>query len=95
MIVDIKVVAADRPHTFSFRWVYPPDVEPAEGNSMLVTFTLTADGDERTRLRVVETGVDALDWSDDDKDRYVEQHRHGWETHGDQLRQLLSPPSGP
>jgi uncharacterized protein YndB with AHSA1/START domain len=95
MIVDITVVAADHPHTFSFRWVYPLGVEPVEGNSMLVTFTLTADGDERTRLHVVETGLDALDWSDDDKDRYVEQHRHGWEAHGDKLRQLLSSRPGP
>jgi len=94
MIVDITVVAADRPHTFSFRWIYPPGVVPAEGNSMLVTFTLTADGEERTLLRVVETGLDALDWSDGDKDTYVEQHRQGWQTHGDKLRDVLSSQPG-
>jgi uncharacterized protein YndB with AHSA1/START domain len=93
-IVDIMVVAADRPHTFSFRWSYPQGVVPAEGNSMLVTFTLTADGDERTQLRVFETGLDELDWADDAKDRYVDDHLNGWQTHGDRLRHVLSSASG-
>jgi len=48
-VVGITVVAADRPHRFSYRWVYPPGERATEANSTLVTFTLVADGDERTR----------------------------------------------
>ena len=38
-------------------------VSPAEGNSVLVEFTLTAEGDG-TRLRVVESGIQALEWAE-------------------------------
>jgi len=88
-IVDVTVVAAERPHRFSFRWVYPPGEKATADNSMLVTFTLVADGVERTRLRVVETGLNQLDWPDDDKQTYLEQHRHGWQIHGDKLQALF------
>lgn len=88
-IVDVTVVAAERPHRFSFRWVYPPGEKATADNSMLVTFTLVADGVERTRLRVVETGLNQLDWPDDDKHTYLEQHRHGWQIHGDKLQALF------
>ncbi|MDQ1412628.1 MAG: hypothetical protein QOE07_1216 [Acidimicrobiaceae bacterium] len=89
-IVGITVVAADRPHRFSYRWVYPPGVRATEANSTLVTFTLVADGDERTRLRVVETGLDQMDMPDDDKQKFFEQHRHGWQVQGDRLRDLFA-----
>ena len=48
------------------------------GNSMLVEFTLTPEGDERTRLRVVESGHELLAWPDTDKERYADEHRDGW-----------------
>lgn len=89
LVVDITVVAADRPHRFSFRWCYPAGDRATAGNSTLVTFTLTADGDARTRLRVVETGLDQLDWSGADKQRFADEHRHGWEVQGDRLRDLF------
>jgi len=89
LVVDITVVAADRPHRFSFRWCYPPGDHATADNSTLVTFTLTADGDTRTLLRVAETGLDQLDWPDDDKQTYVDQHRHGWQERGDKLRDLF------
>ena len=89
-IVGITVVAADRPHRFSYRWVYPPGERATEANSTLVTFTLVADGDERTRLRVVETGLDQMDMADDEKHKFLEQHRHGWQVQGDRLRDLFA-----
>jgi uncharacterized protein YndB with AHSA1/START domain len=89
-IVGITVVAADRPHRFSYRWVYPPGERATETNSTLVTFTLVADGDERTRLRVVETGLDQMDMADDEKEKFLEQHRHGWHVQGDRLRDLFA-----
>ena len=89
LVVDITVVEAERPHRFSYRWCYPAGDQATADNSTLVTFTLTADGDARTRLRVVETGLDELDWPDDDKQKFVDQHQHGWEERGDALRDLF------
>lgn len=90
LVVNITVVAADRPHRFSFRWIHPAGVTPTAENSVLVTFTLTERGAERTQLRVAETGIEGLDWPDEEKTRYVDQHRHGWQTYGDKLRDLFT-----
>jgi uncharacterized protein YndB with AHSA1/START domain len=89
-VVGITVVAADRPHTFSYRWVYPPGERATEANSTLVTFTLVAVGDERTRLRVVESGLDRMDISEDEKQQFLEEHRRGWQVQGDRLRDLFA-----
>ena len=89
-VVDITVVVAERPHRFSFRWCYPPGDQATAGNSTLVTFTLTADGEARTRLRVVETGLDQLDWPDGDKRKFVDEHTHGWQERGNALRYLFA-----
>lgn len=89
-VVDITVVAADRPHRFAYRWVYPPGERATETNSTLVTFTLVADGDERTRLRVVESGLERMDMTDDEKQQFFEDHRHGWQVQGDRLRDLFA-----
>jgi uncharacterized protein YndB with AHSA1/START domain len=96
-VVGITVVEADRPHRFSYRWVYPPGDDATETNSTLVTFTLVSDGDERTRLRVVESGLDRIDMTDDEKQRFLEEHRHGWEVQGNRLRDLFGAghPSAP
>lgn len=89
-VVGITVVAADRPHRFSYRWVYPPGERATEANSTLVTFTLVADGVDRTRLRVVETGLDEMDLAEDEKQKFFEQHRDGWQVQGDRLRELFA-----
>jgi hypothetical protein len=39
--------------------------------------------------RVVETGLDQLDWPDADKQKFVDEHRHGWQERGDALRDLF------
>jgi len=88
--VDITVVAAERPHRFSYRWCYPAGDRATPDNSTLVTFTLTADGDARTRLRVTESGLDQLDWPDADKQKFVGEHSHGWQVQGDRLRDLFA-----
>ena len=49
----IDVQSVEPPSQSSFRWNHPAGQEPTPGNSMLVEFTLVAEG-ERTRLRVVE-----------------------------------------
>jgi hypothetical protein len=60
------------------------------GNSMLVEFTLTPEGDERTRLRVVESGHELLAWPDAEKQRYADEHQAGWAEYLDRLATLLA-----
>jgi uncharacterized protein YndB with AHSA1/START domain len=60
------------------------------GNSILVEFTLTPEGDERTRLRVAESGHEVLAWADAEKERYADEHRGGWATYLDRLAHLLA-----
>ncbi len=74
----VVVEVVDPPARFSFRWNYPLDEEPARGNSMLVEFTLVSEGDERTRLRVTESGHELRDWPEAEKQRYADEHREGW-----------------
>jgi len=74
----LVVVAVEPPRRFTFRWSHPDGEAPVPGNSVLVEFTLTEEGNDRTRLRVSETGLGAIRWADEDKARYVAEHRHGW-----------------
>lgn len=93
MTARISVEAVDRPRLFSFRWGHPEGEQPREGNSMLVAFTLTPEG-EGTRLRVVESGLASLVWPEEQKVTYVDEHIHGWETHLASLRTYLNRQSG-
>ena len=72
---------------FSFRWNYPPGEEPVAGNSMLVEFTLTPEGEGRTHLRVTESGHELRTWPDAEKQRYADEHSDGW---GDFLDRLVT-----
>ena len=92
LVAHLCVVDVDRPHRYSFRWSHPDGEEPTPSNSVLVTFTLTADGPERTVLRVEETGLEALDWPEARKHDYADDHRRGWETLAGRLRELMAPP---
>jgi len=91
----VVVEAVDPPVRFSFRWNHPRGEEPVAGNSMLVEFTLTPLGEERTRLRVVESGHELRDWPDAEKERYADEHRDGWVEYLDRLAGVLAEgPSG-
>ena len=57
---------------------------------MLVEFTLTPVGAERTRLRVVESGHELLAWPDAEKERYADEHRDGWVEYLDRLADVLA-----
>lgn len=85
----VVVEVVDPPTRFSFRWNCPPGEEPVAGNSMLVEFTLTPEGDERTRLRVVESGHEQIAWPDAERERYAAEHQGGWGTFLDRLGSLL------
>jgi uncharacterized protein YndB with AHSA1/START domain len=90
---QVVVEVVDPPTRFSFRWNHPAGEDPVAGNSLLVEFTLAADGDDRTRLRVVESGLELLAWPDSERDRYAEEHRGGWATFIDRLAALLAQPA--
>ncbi len=74
-VVDVE------PHTrFSYRWAPfqdPAGEEPGDGNSTLVEFTLTPEGDG-TRLRVVESGFSTLATSDEQRQKNLEGNTRGW-----------------
>ena len=83
----VVVETVDPPYRFSFRWNHPAGSDPVAGNSMLVEFTLTPEGPERTRLKVTETGHEICPWPEEEKLRYAGEHQEGW---GDFLAQLAA-----
>ena len=86
----VGVETVDPPTRFSFRWNHPSGEEPVAGNSMLIEFTLTPEGSERTRLRVSESGHELLAWPNAEKERYADEHRGGWAEYLDRLAHLLA-----
>ncbi|MFY9929992.1 MAG: SRPBCC domain-containing protein [Streptosporangiaceae bacterium] len=86
----VVVETVDPPTRFAFRWNHPRGEEPVAGNSQLVEFTLTPEGDERTRLRVVESGHELRAWPEATKQRYADEHQDGWGEFLDRLAVLTS-----
>jgi uncharacterized protein YndB with AHSA1/START domain len=84
-VVNVQVERLDPPHFFSFRWNYPDGAEPTETNAPLVEFSLEAQGDA-TRLRLVESGLEAIARSDEDKQTYFTEHSSGWARIVERLR---------
>ena len=74
---DISIEAVDPLRRFAFRWLYPAGSMPNSRNSTLVEFTLSSEA-AGTRLRVVESGFDQIDWSDAEKAHEVDSHTRGW-----------------
>jgi uncharacterized protein YndB with AHSA1/START domain len=75
---QLQVEAIEPPRRFAFRWVQPQGTVVRADSSMLVEFTLHPDGDG-TRLRVVESGFDTVDWSDESTAKYADDHSRGWQ----------------
>ena len=73
-----RVERVEPPHVFAFRWAPALSSEPADGDLLLVEFTLTPEG-EGTRLTVVETGFAQLVGSDEERRGHFDGHRRGWE----------------
>jgi uncharacterized protein YndB with AHSA1/START domain len=86
----VVVETVDPPTRFSFRWNHPRGEEPVPGNSQLVEFTLTQEAAERTRLRVIESGHELRTWPDAEKQRYADEHLHGWGEFLDRLATLVA-----
>ncbi len=81
----LQIEAFDPPHRFAFRWLHEQGTKPRPENSMLVEFTLHPEAGN-TRLRVVESGFDQIDWSDERKAKYAQDHSHGWQFYLGRLR---------
>jgi len=81
----LHVVAFDPPHRFAYRWLHERGASARPENSMLVEFILHAEPGH-TRLRVVESGFDQVDWTDEEKITYLEEHSRGWQAILEQLR---------
>ena len=75
---QLHVEAVEPPRRFAFRWVSRPGLILCNNNSLLVEFILEPENGS-TRLRVVESGFDAIDWSDEEKAKYAEEHANGWQ----------------
>ena len=84
------MTTVEPPRRFAFRWGHPDGEAPVPGNSVLVEFTLTPEGTERTRLRVSETGLDGIGWPEAQKTSYAEDHRNGWAFFAGRLEGLLA-----
>jgi uncharacterized protein YndB with AHSA1/START domain len=90
MVVPIRVVEAAPFRRFSFRWNHPQGAGPDESNSALVEFSLIEEA-AGTRLRVVESGIDAVTHDEKSKARYLEDHEQGWQRHlGELLDHVVS-----
>jgi uncharacterized protein YndB with AHSA1/START domain len=83
------------PTFFSFRWGHRAGEAPTAANSVLVELTLTAETPERTRLRVVESGLEHVAWPEADKETYAAEHRSGWATYLTRLADLRAEHPGP
>jgi uncharacterized protein YndB with AHSA1/START domain len=89
MVVPIRVVDAEPFRRFSFRWNHPQGANPGEGNSALVEFSLIEEANG-TRLRVLESGIDAVTHDEESKARYRKEHEHGWGKHFGELREYIA-----
>lgn len=85
---ELVVERVDPPHLFAFRWGHPEGELPVPGNSVLVEFTLTPEGDDRTLLNVAESGLGLLEWPAADKEHYRREHLDGWQRHLGRLGRL-------
>lgn len=85
----VRVVKVE-PRTYvAYRWApATPGEELTEGNSTLVEFTLTAEGD-KTRLTVVESGLAALAVAEDVRASTIENLSEGWPQVLDATRKRL------
>jgi uncharacterized protein YndB with AHSA1/START domain len=78
--IQARVEIVEPHHRFAYRWLTrnePNGAEPVTGNSTLVEFTLSPEGD-RTRLRVHESGFASLDRSDAQRTERRAENVEGW-----------------
>ena len=87
-----RIVDVDPPRRFSYRWAPIREhwgEQPDDRNSTLVEFTLAEEADG-TRLKVVESGFDALEGTDEQRRRSLEDNPEGWVLQLDNLRAYVA-----
>jgi len=77
-VVSLTVVEVQPPELFSFRWTHPEGEPAREGNSLLVTFRLTALRGG-TLLRMTESGFREMGWSVALLEQQYGEHVTGWD----------------
>ena len=77
-VVQLTVVEAVPPRTFSFRWTHPAGEAAAEGNSLLVTFELTPSRGG-TLVTMTETGFREMGWEEAVLEEQYADHVSGWD----------------
>jgi uncharacterized protein YndB with AHSA1/START domain len=77
-VTGFTVIDARPPRMFSFRWTHPVDEVAARGNSLLVTFDLTASGGG-TLLKMTETGFREMGWEAAVLEQQYQEHIVGWD----------------
>ena len=79
--VHARVECVEPERLFSYRWASSQNtgvIELGDGNSTLVEFSLSPEGDD-TRLRVVESGFSGLDVAPDEQAKRARGNEEGWE----------------
>lgn len=89
----LVVEAVDEPSHFSFRWCHPDGSVPVAGNSTLVEFNLERVGSDRTGLRLIESGLDQMPMSDEERVSFADDHNNGWSSMSKRLAGLFVDPS--
>lgn len=77
-VVPLTVVDLQPPRTFSFRWTHPAGEAAEEGNSLLVSFTLTPSRGG-TLLTMTETGFREMGWEAAVLEQQYREHGTGWD----------------
>ncbi|MBV9896089.1 MAG: SRPBCC domain-containing protein [Chloroflexi bacterium] len=75
--VPVVVQRVEPPDVFAFRWLHPDGAEALPGNSLEVEFALTRMGD-KTQVRVTESGLLGMEWSDAERATCASEHGSGW-----------------
>lgn len=84
---NLRIVHLERPLRFAFRWAFPDGEEPTDANSIFVEFTMADEG-EHTRLHLLERGMQRVEWAEDAKRRFVDEHERGWNVILERLQQV-------
>lgn len=77
-VEELKVIDADPPRLFSFRWVYTGAVQDPAATSLLVTFELVPT-ETGTLLKLTETGFREKGWDAAVIQAAYEDHSRGWD----------------
>ena len=76
--VNVQIERVEPPNVFAFRWNYPDGAGAGPATAPLVEFTLEPRG-TGTHLLLVESGLQGIDQTDEEKDAYFADHTKGWD----------------